>query len=59
MDIQDNAPRMMTIREVAATGLLSEYTLRMMCKRGELPCIKVGNRVLINFEKLVEKLNSL
>ena len=30
-------PRFMTIREVASTGVLSEYALRLMEKRGELP----------------------
>ena len=30
-------PRMRSIREIAQTGLLSEYALRRMEKNGELP----------------------
>ena len=46
-----------TIRETAATGLISEHYLRLMVKRGECPGIQNGTRFLINFEKLVEKLD--
>lgn len=52
-------PQMLTIREVAKTGLLTEYTLRLMEKQGRLPSVKVGRRVLVNVDKLVEQLNSL
>ena len=34
-------PRMLTIRECARTGVLSEHALRMMAKAGKLPCIEV------------------
>lgn len=54
-----NIPQMMTIREVAKTGLLSEYSLRQLCKQGKVPCITVNNKVLINFEAFVEQLNQL
>ena len=55
-----NIPRMMTIRQVAATGILSEYALRLMCKRGQIPCIKVGvGKVLINFDALIAQLQQL
>lgn len=50
-------PSFMTIREVAKTGLLTEYTLRLMAKQEKLPCIYVGKKCLVNFEKLVELLN--
>ena len=32
-------PRMMTVREVAATGLLPEHALRVMLKKGTLPAV--------------------
>lgn len=51
-------PRFMSIREVARTGLLSEYTLRLMEKQKQLPCVYAGKKCLINFDKLVEQLNS-
>lgn len=37
-------PNMMTIREIAQTGLLSEYTLRYMLKEGNLPVMYVGKK---------------
>ena len=46
----------MTIREVAKTGILSEHTIWMMVKAGEVPHIMVGNRVLINYPKFIEQL---
>lgn len=55
-----DVPRFMSIREVAKTGLLSEYTLRAMEKQKQLPCVYVGQlgkKCLVNFEKLVEQLN--
>ena len=52
-------PKMMTIRQIAATGLLPEYALRMMAKQGELPAIAVGNKLLVNYDKLVDRLQAL
>lgn len=52
-------PNMMSIKEVAQTGLLSEYALRLLLKQGKLPCIMVGAKALVNYDKLVEQLNSL
>ncbi|MCH5193714.1 MAG: excisionase family DNA-binding protein [Oscillospiraceae bacterium] len=43
---------LMSIREAAQTGILSEYALRMMIKRGELPAIFVGKKALINYDAL-------
>lgn len=48
----------MSIRETAATGILSEYALRLMEKQGRLPCIKVGVKCLINYPQLIEQLNA-
>lgn len=47
-----------TIREVAGTGLISEYALRRMVRKGEIPCIYSGNRCLINYNMLLELINS-
>ena len=52
-------PHMMTIRQVAAVGLLPEYTLRRMEKQGKLPCIYSGRKCLINYSRLVEQLNNV
>ena len=52
-------PRFMSIREVARTRIASEYALRLWEKQGKLPCIYSGKKCLINFDRLVEQLNSL
>jgi hypothetical protein len=57
--MEHSQPKMMTVREVARTGLLPEHALRLMLKAGRLPAIQVGNKALINFNKLVEQLASL
>lgn len=55
----ENVPRMMTVRQVARTGLLSEHALRLMLKAGKLPAIFVGNKALINYDRLCEQLSAL
>lgn len=52
-------PQMLTVREIARTGLLSEHALRIMLKEGKLPAIYVGNKALINYDKLCEELLTL
>lgn len=52
-------PNMMTVREIARTGLLSEHALRIMLKAGKLPAIYIGNKALINYDKLCEQLSAL
>lgn len=58
-EMKNQYPRMMTIREVAKTGLLPEHALRTMVKCGQAPHIQVGSRVLINYDKLIAQLNAL
>lgn len=52
-------PTMMTIREIAGTGLMSEHALRMMLKAGKLLAIFIGKKALINYDKLCEELQAL
>ena len=54
-------PRMLTIRQVAQTGILPEHSLRLMAKAGQLPSITVGEtkKILINYDRLVEQLQQL
>ena len=52
-------PRMMTIRQVAQTGVLPEHALRQMEKQNMLPGFDVGKKCLINYDKLVEQLQQL
>ena len=52
-------PKILTIRQVAATGVLSEHALRLLQKQGRLPCLYVGNRCLVNYDKLLAQLDNL
>lgn len=47
-----------TIRQTAATGILSEHRLRLMVAAGTCPGIKTGNRFLINVSALSEMLDA-
>ena len=58
IQISAKTPHFLTIRQAAATGILSEYGLRQMEKAGQLPCVYVGKRCLVNFDLLVELLNA-
>lgn len=49
--------KMMTIRQVAKTGILSEYFLRSMLKAGKLPGCYIGNRFMVNYELLLDQIN--
>ncbi len=48
---------MLTIRQTAKRGPLSEHRLRLLEKQGQLPGIYSGNRFLVNYELLLEQLN--
>ena len=52
-------PRMLTIRQTAATGIMSESALRTLVKSGRIKAVYVGNRALINYQQLVNQLNSV
>lgn len=52
-------PRMLTIRQAAKLGPLTEYTLRLMEKQGRLPCLYVGRKCLVNYDRLLEILGGL
>ena len=56
---QENKVTMMTIRELARTGILTEHAIRLMVKQNKLPVLYIGKKALINYEKTVEMLQSL
>lgn len=55
----EDSDRYLSIREVAKTGLIREYTLRMLVKQGKIPCIYSGTKCLINYKKLLKVLNEM
>lgn len=52
-------PRMMTVRQVARTGILPENAIRTLIKQKKIPAIYSGNKALINFDNLCTMLNNL
>ena len=49
---------MRTVREVAATGILPESTIRLMLKQNLIDgVVFVGKKALINFDRFVDQLN--
>lgn len=51
-------PTFRTIRQTAATGILTEHRIRLMVATGECPGIRAGNRFLVNVEALAELLDA-
>ena len=51
-------PEFKTIRQTAATGILSEHRIRLMVAAGQCPGIKTGNRFLVNVSALSEMLDA-
>lgn len=49
-------PRMRTIPEIAATGLLSGYALRLLVREGKVPYVRVGRKILVNYDGLLRVL---
>lgn len=47
-------PRRATINKTAELGVMSEYSLRLMLKRGELPGYYAGTRFYVNIDRLIE-----
>ncbi len=50
-------PKMLTIRQTAATKILPENALRAMLRRGELPGCYCGAKYMVNLDRLIEQLN--
>lgn len=51
--------RLLTIPQVARTGLLPESTLRQMLRQGLLPAIRIRSRTYINYSLLMDMLANL
>ncbi len=49
----------MTVREVAATGILPENAIRVMLKDGRISAIYIGRKALINYDALCDQLEEL
>lgn len=54
----EGMPHLMSIRQVAHTGLISEYSLRQLVRLDQVPYIRVRSKVLINFDALLRQLET-
>lgn len=52
-------PEFKTIRQTAATGILTEHRIRIMVAQGNCPGFKVGNRFMVNVTALSEQLERM
>lgn len=50
--------RFLTIREVADTGIFTEWGLRRMLKEGRLPGVYSGTRFYVDYETLEKQLKA-
>lgn len=55
----NNIPRMMTINQIAKTGLLPENAIRVMLKSGVIPAVYSGKKAFINYDNLCAYLRTL
>ena len=46
-------PNLMTVRQVARTGILPEHALRSMLKNGMITAVYVGKKAFINYDTLL------
>jgi hypothetical protein len=54
---QVNIPKMMTIPQLAKTGILPCHALRILVKQGVIPSVKSGKTTYVNYDVLVNYLN--
>jgi hypothetical protein len=52
-------PKMMTVRQVVATGLLPESAIRRLLKEKKIAAVYSGKKAFINFDILCDQLANL
>lgn len=55
----NSMPRMMTVRQIAETGLLPEAAIRRLLKENKVPAVYSGKKAYINFDLFCEQLANL
>lgn len=54
MNVEDELPRLLTVRAVAELARVSEKTIRRTIAAGKLPCMRIGTLVRVS-EKDVQR----
>ena len=57
--MKNKAPRLMTVRQVAQTGILPEHALRALLRSGKITAGYVGRKAFINYDTLCQQLSRL
>ncbi|RRD36687.1 hypothetical protein EII31_03780 [Leucobacter sp. OH2974_COT-288] len=52
-------PLLLSPREVALTGVMSEHAIRKLIKQKKVPVVLIGNKQLVNYTELVKALNRM
>ena len=55
----ENKPKMMTIRQFAKTGLLTEHAIRMLVKQRKIPAVFIGSKALLDHDAVTEAIQKL
>ena len=55
----NNVPKLMTIREVARTGIIPENALRRLVKQGVVKALYSGKKAFINYQSVCNIINNL
>jgi len=53
-----NAPQMVTVKQLAELTGLSQYFIRGLCSQGKIIHVKSGTKILINYQRFLDFLNS-
>lgn len=60
IQMADNTlPKMMTVRQIANTGILPESAIRSMLKNGEIHAVYSGKKAFINFDNFCAYLHGV
>lgn len=59
MENQRPIPKMMTVKQIAATGLLPESAIRRLLHEKKIPAVYSGKKAYINFDRFCEYLENL
>ena len=57
--MSNNIPKLMTIRQVAKTGIIPEKALRELVKQGVVKVLYSGNRAFVNYQNVCNVVHHL
>ncbi|MBE7054178.1 MAG: helix-turn-helix domain-containing protein [Ruminococcaceae bacterium] len=55
----NNTPKMMTINQLAELEILSSSAIRRLVKENKIRHLKIGSKVLINYDHFIDFLNNV